>query len=237
MLNTWKQPVPDFEHRPTVEASILRKMLCLVAFFLGTPALAGSFDDFFIAIKQDNPAALTALLQRGFDPNTVDAQGIPGLIVAMKEPALKAAAALIAWPKTNIEARSPQDESALMFAALKGEISLVRQLIARDADVNKPGWTPLHYASTGGHLNIMRLLLEHHAYIDAESPNGTTPLMMAAHYGTPAAVKLLLEEGADPMLKNQLGLTALDFSHRANRMDAAELIAAFIRAKQPRAQW
>ena len=57
------------------------------------------------------------------------------------------------------------------------------------ADVNKPGWTPLHYAATHGHLAIMDLLLEEHAYIDAESPNGTTPLMMAAHYGTPAAVK------------------------------------------------
>ena len=61
----------------------------------------------------------------------------------------------------------------------------------------------------------MELLLENHAYIDAESPNGTTPLMMAAHYGTPAAVKLLLEAGADPTLKNQLGLTAIDFARRA----------------------
>jgi len=36
--------------------------------------------------------------------------------------------------------------------------------------------------------------------------------MMAAHYGTPMAVKLLLEEGADPRLKNKLGLSAWDFS-------------------------
>ena len=61
--------------------------------------------------------------------------------------------------------------------------------------------------------------------------------MMAAHYGTPAAVKVLLEAGADPMLKNQLGLTALDFAHRANRQDAADLIAAFVRARQPKATW
>ena len=102
-----------------------------------------------------------------------------------------------------------------MMAALKGHLDLVKKLIDRGADVNKPGWTPLHYAATSGHLAIMELLLEHHAFIDAESPNGTTPLMMAAHYGTPAAVKLLLEAGADPTMKNQLGLTAIDFAHRA----------------------
>ena len=80
-------------------------------------------------------------------------------------------------------------------------------------------------------------MLENHAYIDAESPNGTTPLMMAAEYGAPGAVKLLLEAGADPRLKNQLGLTAVDFALRANRADVAETIAAFIRSKQPKGKW
>ena len=84
---------------------------------------------------------------------------------------------------------------------------------------------------------MVRLLLEHHAYIDAESPNGTTPLMMAAHYGDPGVVKLLLEEGADPMLRNQQGLTAIDFAHRANRAESAEIIAAFVRARQPKGKW
>lgn len=61
--------------------------------------------------------------------------------------------------------------------------------------------------------------------------------MMAAFYGTPSAVKLLLEAGADPFLRNEKNLTAIDFAQRANRADSAEIIAAFVRAKQPRGKW
>ncbi|MCM2250855.1 MAG: ankyrin repeat domain-containing protein, partial [Ramlibacter sp.] len=116
-------------------------------------------------------------------------------------------------------------------------LEMVKKLIKRDADVNKPGWTPLHYAATAGHLAIMELLLEQHAFIDAESPNGTTPLMMAAHYGTPAAVKLLLDAGADTAMRNQLGLSAIDFAHRAGRQEAADLIAATVRRSKPKGKW
>jgi ankyrin repeat protein len=95
----------------------------------------------------------------------------------------------------------------------------------------------LHYAASSGQLAIISLLIEHSAYIDAESPNGTTPLMMAAMYGSPESVKLLLQEGADPQLKNQQGLTALQFAQRANRPDSAQAIATFIRSKRPAGQW
>lgn len=198
---------------------------------------AGSYEDFFVAIKQDDGRAVTELLRRGFDPNTPDPKGMSGLHLALRDQSLKAAGALIDWPKTNVEIRSAQDESPLMMASLKGNLDLVRKLIERGADVNKTGWTPLHYAATNGHLAVIQLLLDEHAYIDAESPNGSTPLMMAAHYGSPAAVKLLLEAGADPTLRNQLGLTAIDFANRANRKDAAELIARFVRGAQPKGKW
>jgi uncharacterized protein len=124
-----------------------------------------------------------------------------------------------------------------MIAALKGYQEQVRKLIARDADVNKTGWTPLHYAATAGNVEMIALLLDENAYIDAESPNKTTPLMMAAMYGSTPAVRALLEAGADPTLRNQLGMSAVDFAQRGKRPDAAELIAAAIRNRQPRGKW
>ena len=104
-------------------------------------------------------------------------------------------------------------------------LPMIKLLIRRDADVNHPGWTALHYASSGGHTEIIQLLLDKSAYIDAESPNGTTPLMMAARYGSAKATQLLIEEGADLQTKNQLGLSALDFAKQGNRPDAQEIIS------------
>jgi hypothetical protein len=196
-----------------------------------------SYEDFFTAIRQDDDRTVKALLIRGFDPNTRDPKGFHGLFLAVREPAPKVAVTLIDWPKTDVESRTAQDESPLMISALKGQFDLASRLIERGADVNKPGWTPLHYAATNGHVAVIRLLLDKHAYIDAAAPSGTTPLMMAAHYGTPEAVKVLLDEGADPMLKNLQGLSAIDFANRAGRKESAELIAAFVRSRQPKGKW
>lgn len=198
---------------------------------------AGSFDEFFMAVKRDDAVAVENLLRRGFDPNTPNSDGQFGLYLALREPSLRVARLLIDWPQTRVETRNRADESALMMAALKGHTDLARRLIARGADVNKTGWTPLHYAATGGHQALIAMLLDAHAYIDAESPNGTTPLMMAAQYGTVAAVRQLLEAGADASLKNQLGLTAQDFAFRAQRQEVADLIAAHLRRQRPPATW
>ena len=118
-----------------------------------------------------------------------------------------------------------------MLAALRGDLALARALIARDADVNKTGWTPLHYAASRGQIPMIDLLLEHHAYIDAESPNRTTPLMMAAGYGSVQSTRILLRAGADATVKNAEGLTALDFAMGFGKADAAAALRAAATAK------
>lgn len=214
-----------------------KKILYLIVFSGFSAVHAGSFDDFFSAIAQDDDATIGALLARGFDPNTVDSTGAAGLLLAVRTSSIKVASRLAAWPGTKVEVRNGADESPLMLAALKGELALCQLLIRKGADVNKPGWAPLHYAATNGHIDIMNLLLEESAYIDAASPNGTTPLMMASQYGNESSVKLLLEAGADPLLKNAQGLSALDFAHRASRLVSVNIISAFVRARQPKGSW
>ncbi len=188
----------------------------------------GSYEDFFKAIQFDDDRTVQNLLNRGFDPNTPDPNLQHPLYLAIREPAPKITRLLISHPSIKVDVRNKDDETPLMMAALKGQLEVAQRLVDLKADINKPGWAPLHYAATSGNPALVRLLLEHDAYPDAESPNGSTPLMMAAMYGTPATVKVLLEAGADPTLRNNLDLSALDFAQRASRQDSAMLISAFL---------
>lgn len=203
-------------------------------------AQASAVESFFTAVRNDNESAVVALTLRGFDLNARDEQGDTGLLVALREGSLTVADFLLTVNAVNVEARNRAGESPLMMAALKGHHRQAKRLIERRAEVNKPGWTPLHYAASNpgeGSAAMVRLLLEHFAYIDAESPNKTTPLMMAARYGSESVVKLLLEEGADPLLRNEQGLTALDFARQADRPEVLELIAKLVREKQSPGTW
>ena len=204
-----------------------------VTLALSSNAFADAQLDLFRAARADNPSGVKSLIERGVNPNLRDEHGQTALLVAMREPSPRVIDVMVASPKVDVDAANSKDETPLMMAALKGQQDLVAKLLTRDAAVNKPGWTPLHYAATNGHISIMKVLLDKYAFIDAQSPNGTTPLMMAAMYGSTAAVQLLLDEGADTQMKNEQGLTAIDFAQRANRPDAVRLLSTAVRAKRP----
>jgi uncharacterized protein len=180
-------------------------------------AKADDTEDFFIATKVDNDRTVRQLLAAGFDPNTQDPKGDVALVVAMKEDAPKVAAALLAHPKTQVDAANKAGETALMMAALRGNEEWVRRLISSGAKINRAGWTPLHYAASGGEPKLVALLLDQGADIEAASPNDTTALMMAAGYGAQDCAVLLLSRGAKPRAKNRAGLDAVEFARRAGR--------------------
>ncbi len=191
---------------------------------------AGAFDDFFKAIVFDQVPVVGNLIYRGMDPNTPTEKGEPALVFAVRSGAPKTVAYLLKQPGIQIDATNMADETALMLAANANDLASANLLIEAGASVNRPKWTPLHYAASKGHTAMMRLLIENDAYVDAESPNGTTPLMMAAYYSSPNAVKLMLEEGADPLLKNQDGQTALDMALVKDKKLSVQYIRAFIEA-------
>ena len=180
-------------------------------------ARAGAYVDFFRAIGADDGRAVATLLARGFDPNSPDEHGQVGLFLALRDDAPKVADALLASPATRIDEPNGVGETPLMMAALRGRLDAARRLVERGAQVNRDGWTPLHYAATGPEPRLVSLMLEQGARIDAPSPNHSTPLMMAARYGPEASVDILLAHGADPKPRNDKALNAADFARQAGR--------------------
>lgn len=211
-----------------------RYAVYLVIFIGYSSGITGSYDDFFSAIRRDDPRQVNQLIARGFDVNTIGPTGVHGLLMAIAAPSPKVLEVLLQAPGIQVEQRNANDESALMLAAIGGMRDVCVRLIALDADVNKTGWTPLHYAASRGHNDIVRLLLEHYAYVDAESPNLTTPLMMAAMYGSASTVATLLDADADPRLRNAQGLSALEFAQIAGREDSVKLIKSRLQSKPER---
>ncbi|KMY85343.1 Ankyrin repeat [Candidatus Paraburkholderia calva] len=204
----------------------------LVACAFVQPVWAASADSLIKAVKFDDVSSVKKLLAQGADPNTVDNTGTPLLLIAAREKSDKVGQLLADNPKTDLEKLDPAGENAMMLAALNGDATFVNLLIAKEAEVNKKGWMPLHYAATNGHDDIVKILLDHSAYIDATSPNGTTPLMMAARGGHLSTCKLLLDEGSDLRLKNQIGMTAVDFANKYSEKDVAEGLQAHLNSMQ-----
>ncbi|MCY7314593.1 MAG: ankyrin repeat domain-containing protein [Rubrivivax sp.] len=172
---------------------------------------------------------MKALLAGGFDPNTRNPQRQVGLFLAMRDEAPKVAAALLADPRIDIDATTSADETPLMMAALRGNAEWTQRLLERGAALQRQGWTPLHYAASGPEAGVVKLLLDRGAPIDALSPNGTTPLMMAARYGSPEAAALLLTRGASGRLRNDKSLNAADFARAADRTALATRLDAAAR--------
>jgi uncharacterized protein len=166
------------------------------------------------AARLGNESATLRLLLRGVDPNIREKDAGPVIVFAAREKSFGVVRALATDPRTILDAPNGQKETALMYAALHGDIETVKFLVRKGAEVNREGWSPLHYASSSGHTDVIKFLLDNHAYIDAASPGNITPLMLAARHNQTTASRLLVEEGADPSLKSDQGFTAADYWKR-----------------------
>jgi ankyrin repeat protein len=223
MLNMQKNGEDKVATIPSRRRCLNVMSVLAMAAFAPSLAYAGAYEDFFHAVKFDDAGEVKSLLARGLDPNLVEPErGDSGLILALREGSMKVFAALLDARNVNLELKSRNGDNALMIASYKGNKPAVEALLAKGAEVNRPGWTPLHYAAAIGNNDIVRMLLDKSAFLDAESPNKTTPIMMAARGGYILTVKLLLDEGADATLRNDVGLNAIDFADRHNHQDIAE---------------
>jgi ankyrin repeat protein len=180
-------------------------------------ARADAYTDFFRAVNVDNAGTVAELLAKGFDPNTLNEKGQVALYIAMREDAPKVAAVLLASPKLNVDAANAAGETPLMMAALQGRLDWARKLIERGAKVQKAGWSPVHYAATGPNTELLAMLLDRGANIDARAPDMSTPLMMAVRFGPEDSVRLLVKRGAEKSYINERNVTAAELARYADK--------------------
>ncbi|KAL7659359.1 hypothetical protein ACMYSQ_002292 [Aspergillus niger] len=156
------------------------------------------------AIEDDDPELVSLLINKNIDPNSSCKTGI-----------------------------GRNDCTVLTWAAKKRYTELVQHLIHYGADVNlqdNERWTPLARAAQYGHDVVVKLLIEHNAYIDFPNDN-FTPLQIAAANGKQSTVKLLVQHGAcvahlgltpDSLLKRS-SLGYYEMKHLSSRGSTIEM--------------
>lgn len=115
-------------------------------------------------------------------------------------------------------------DQARLYVAVAGfnRVKEVKRLVkSKNVDINSQNngiGTFLEYAVIDiDEVEDIEVLLDHGARINQRDANGFTPLMAAVFYKNPAAVKLLVERGADINLGLKSGgrnVTALDLAKR-----------------------
>ena len=126
---------------------------------------------------------------------------------------------------------SPDGFTALHFASFFNQPTIARELVRRGADVaavsmNPMEVTPLHSAAAAHATEIVRMLVESDAPVNAKQHGGWTALHAAADNGDEEMIKILLQHGADPLAQNDDGKTPAQIAQLKGRDKAVQLLSA-----------
>jgi ankyrin repeat protein len=131
------------------------------------------------------------------------------------------------WRNQPVDARLPWIASALS----NGHTEIIRYFVGQGFDVNtsfgNSAWTPLHNVVSNRYPDLVKVLLDHGAQVNARDKYGHTPLMRAAGIGNVELAELLLQRGANVDLASRQGWTAL---HVASGEDAVGMIKYLVNA-------
>lgn len=128
----------------------------------------------------------------------------------------------------HINAQDKDGVSALMKASVNRNVDAVKTLLGKGADVDardRYGRTALIYASINANAGMVRCLLDKVTDIDMADHFNVTALMYAINKTTECTVpKLLLEKGANPNKKTDVGRTALMMAVSAQKLEEVEML-------------
>ena len=166
----------------------------------------------------DKPSAFQLLLQKRADPCLKGNNGSSLLHYATQGENTSIMNNLLSLG-LDIDSRDTQGATPLMYAAAFDKQSAFQLLIEKGADPSLKadrGFSLLHCAVQGGNPSIINKLLSLGLDIDCRQdvPFDRTPLMCAAADGKQSAFEMLIQNGADPSLKDYREENLLHFAAR-----------------------
>ncbi|MEI6809586.1 MAG: ankyrin repeat domain-containing protein, partial [bacterium] len=180
-----------------------------------SPSLAESvtrLTPLHLAAEKGNLPVVSALLDKDADRNAREARfGATPLHVAVYRGQDKVVDLLLRSPSADVNAAQTNGVTVLGAAVLQGNMEICRKLLTAGAKVDGNAGTfgPLHLAAERGDLDVVDLLIQSGADVNARGENGLTPLHRAAQMDRPEVVGRLLAKGADVNAKSEFGATPL----------------------------
>jgi ankyrin repeat protein len=160
-----------------------------------------------MAVRNGHVETVRVLLEHGAHPNPDDSRGYTALTHAIH----RSLRELGSGPLELLLAAGARYN--LIDAVLAKNIELVRKFLDEGGDVNEGEWSYngplLMEAARYGHVEVVDLLLDRGAKIEATDDLNQTALMAAAEYGQSDVVRLLLDRGAEVNAGYRDGRTAL----------------------------
>ena len=149
------------------------------------------------AVKADNELAVRKLLEKGADVNERSTDGAAPLHEAAGEKNQEVVRLLL---DAGAEVNNQHGQWATLSRVpdYNHFVSLLDQLQQSNTIENRDGISPLHIAAASGNAEVLTLLLNRGADVNASNVNGTLvfPLHVAAVQGSVEAVNILLGSGA-----------------------------------------
>ncbi|XP_014273864.1 kinase D-interacting substrate of 220 kDa isoform X5 [Halyomorpha halys] len=128
-----------------------------------------------------------------------------------------------------VDDKDENGATALHFAATKGKVHFVRELLNHNADVNaedQDNWTPLLCATKEGYLDVCQELLDRDANIEHRDMGGWSALMWASYRGHTDLALMLLERGADVNAHGNYHISSLLWASGRGHVDIAKALLA-----------
>lgn len=217
----------------TNQRNLLYSILFILASLLvGTAQAQTSPLDLWIDVENNRSDRIKTYLNEGMDPNIVTNLGNPLLMQAVRDGAWDVFDVVLAHPDVQVGIMNGHQETPLMYVAIVGDLPRAKKLVEMGAEVNHLGWTPLHYAASRGHEDVVEYLLSLGAMPNAPAPDGSSPIMMAARTGSTTAAQMLLNAGADPTAVNINGEDAITAARDNGHSGLAEALAEVVKKRR-----